>query len=63
MPYTIKHLRKKKCYSVINRKTKKVFSKCTSKINAVKQERLLRALKYNPGFKIKLRNTRKILPK
>jgi len=59
MPYTIRHLRKKKCYSVINRKTKKVFSKCTSLDNAKKQERLLRALKYNPGFKNKLRNTRK----
>ena len=60
MPYTIRHLRKKKCYSVINRKTKKIFSKCTSLNNAKKQERLLRALKYNPEFKKKLRNTRKL---
>ena len=60
MPYTIKHLRKKKCYSVRNRKTKKVFSKCTSLEKAKKQERLLRAIKYNPAFKQKLRNTRKV---
>lgn len=57
MPYTIRYLRKKRCYSVINSKTKKVFSKCTTRQNAQNQSRLLRAIKYNPDFVKKLRNT------
>ena len=56
MPYTVRYLRKKKCYSVINKNTRKVFSKCTTRQNAQKQSRLLRAIKYNPGFVKKLRN-------
>lgn len=59
MPYTVRYLRKKKCYSVINKNTKKVFSKCTTRQNAQKQSRLLRAIQFNPGFVKKLRNTRK----
>jgi hypothetical protein len=50
MPYKIRYLRKKKCYSVINKKTKKVFSKCTTKENATKQSRLLRAIMFNKDF-------------
>ena len=50
MPYKIRYSRKKKCYSVINKKTKRVFSKCTSKKNATKQSRLLRAIMFNPDF-------------
>lgn len=38
------------CYKVSNKHTKKVFAKCTSKINAAKQMRLLRALQYNKQF-------------
>lgn len=56
MPYTVRYLRNKKCYSVINKNTRKVFSKCTTRQNAQKQSRLLRAIKYNPGFVKKLRN-------
>ena len=56
MPYTVRYLRKKKCYSVINSKTKKVFSKSTTRQKAQKQSRLLRAIKYNPDFVKKLRN-------
>jgi hypothetical protein len=50
MPYQIRYNTKKKCYSVLNKKTKRVFSKCTSRTKAKKQSRLLRAIMFNPGF-------------
>ena len=50
MPYRIRYNTKKKCYSVLNKKTKKVFSKCTSLRKAKKQSRLLRAIMFNPNF-------------
>ena len=49
--------RKWKCWTVRKRKTKpnatgrKVFSRCTTKKNAQKQLRLLRALQNNPKFR------------
>jgi hypothetical protein len=48
MPYGIR--RKKNCYSVYNKKTRKVFSKCSTKKNALKQSRLLRAIMFNKDF-------------
>jgi len=56
MPYGIRKI--KKCYSVYNKKTKKVFSKCTTRKKALKQSRLLRAIMFNKDFKT--RTTRKI---
>jgi hypothetical protein len=51
MPYTIRRSRKsKKCYQVVNTKTRRVFSKCSNKSNAKKQMRLLRAIQYNKNF-------------
>jgi hypothetical protein len=50
MPYTIRKVRNKSCYRIINKRTKKVFSKCATKENAAKQLRLLRALQYNKSF-------------
>jgi hypothetical protein len=50
VPYQIRKTYKKNCYRVINKKTKKVFSKCTSRENAIKQDKLLRALLYNKNF-------------
>jgi hypothetical protein len=50
MPYTIRKLRKKPCFKLYNPKTKRVFSKCSSKINVNKQLRLLRAIEYNKNF-------------
>lgn len=50
MPYTIRYHRKKKCYSVLNKITKRVFSKCTSLKKANKQSRLLRAIMFNKDF-------------
>lgn len=52
MPYRIRRLRKtkKNCYQVINPKKNRTFSKCSSKKNAEKQIRLLRAIQYNKKF-------------
>lgn len=52
MPYKSRKVRNKNCYKVYkNDKTKKVFAKCSTKENAVKQMRLLRALQNNKNFK------------
>lgn len=48
MPYTVR--RRKRCFQVVNRKSKRVYSKCTTKTKANKQIRLLRAIKYNKDF-------------
>ncbi len=48
--YVSRKVKKRNCYSVKNGVNKKVFSKCTSKINACKQIRLLRAIRYNKTF-------------
>ena len=50
MPYSIRKVRGKSCYRVINRNTKKKFSKCTTKSRAKSQVRLLNAIKYNKKF-------------
>jgi hypothetical protein len=50
MPYTLRKMPGKSCYRVRNRKTKRIFSKCTSKTRAKKQMNLLRALQYNKDF-------------
>ncbi len=51
MPYTIRKVPRRRCYSVINKTTKRVTAKCTSKKKALKQVALLYALeiksKYN----------------
>lgn len=61
MPYRLQYIPSKNCYSVRKKKkpqsnnTKKngrtVFSKCTTRKQAIKQIRLLRAIIYNPNFK------------
>lgn len=50
MPYTYRKVHRKKCYKVFNTKTKKVFSKCATKTNAIKQLKLLHALQFNKNF-------------
>ncbi len=50
MPYKSRKVPRRKCYRVYNQKTKKTFAKCTSKIKAKKQLRLLRAIQYNEKF-------------
>lgn len=51
MPYKTRKVRGKNCYKVYKPKDKRVFSKCTTKENAIKQMRLLRALQFNKSFK------------
>lgn len=46
----MRKLNNKPCYRVINKKTRRVYSKCSTKENAQKQLRLLRAIKYNKKF-------------
>lgn len=55
MPYIMKKVRGKNCWSVRNKYTKKVFAKCSSKDDANKQLRLLRALEFNKSFKFRPR--------
>lgn len=56
MPYTIR--RRKRCFQVINRKSRRIYSKCTTKSKAQKQMRLLRAIEYNPRFASSVRARR-----
>ena len=61
-PYRMDYIRSQKCYTVKKTKSKKnakprVFSKCTTRKNAIKQIRLLRAILYNPHFKRTLKKT------
>jgi hypothetical protein len=67
MPYrTIKVKSKYNCFSVINTQTKRIFSKCSTRKNASRQMRLLRALQFNKNFvpnsqlKNKKNTTRKV---
>lgn len=50
MPYSVRKVRGKSCFKVYNKKSKRVYSKCTSRENAQKQLRLLRAIEYNKNF-------------
>lgn len=59
MPYTMKKVRGKSCYRVSNRKTHRVYSKCSTKSNAKKQLALLRAIEQNPKFVLRSRSSRK----
>ena len=64
MPYSLRKVRNKSCYRVYKPKSKtgsrKVFSKCSTRKNAVKQLRLLRAIQYNKTFIPINKRTRKI---
>lgn len=50
MPYKTRKVRGKDCYRLMNKNTKKVFAKCSSKKNIEKQLKLLNAIKYNKNF-------------
>ena len=50
MPYATRKVKGKNCYKVFNKKTKRVFSKCSSIKKATKQLRLLRAIQNNKKF-------------
>ena len=64
MPYkTIKVKSKYNCFRVINTQTKRIFSKCSTRKNATRQMKLLRALQFNKNFvpnsKLKTRKNKK----
>ena len=59
MPYIMRKVPRRRCYTVKNKKTKRVMSKCTSKAKATRQMRLLRGIKFNKKFRNKLITTRK----
>lgn len=54
MPYEMRKVPNEDCYKVYKpsakKSKKKVFSKCTTKENAIKQLRLLRAIQFNKDF-------------
>ena len=59
MPYTIRKVRNKNCYSVRTTKSKKLKAKCTTKEKAKKQVRLLTALEVNKSFARKVKARRR----
>ena len=59
MPYRLRKVSGKNCYRITNRKTKKVFAKCTTRAKANRQLRLLRAIQNNKNFVPNARRTRK----
>ncbi len=60
MPYTYRKIRKTNCYKVFNTKTKKIFSNCATKNNAIKQLKLLHALQFNKNFIRKTKSRKNI---
>ncbi len=44
MPYSMRKMPNKQCYRVYNKKSRRVFAKCTSKKRATRQIRLLRSI-------------------
>jgi hypothetical protein len=57
MPYAVRKMPNRNCYKVFNKNTKKIYSKCASRVNAQKQLSLLRGIKYNPIFRSKLKRS------
>ena len=55
----MRKVNKKSCFKVYNKKTRKVYAKCSTKTNAMKQMRLLRAIDNDPKFRARLKKTRK----
>ena len=60
MPYIMRKVSKKPCYSVKNKKSRRIMAKCTTKKKAISQMRLLQGIKFNKKFRDKLRKTRKM---
>jgi hypothetical protein len=58
MPYTLRKVKNKSCYRVVNKTTGKVKARCLTKKNAEKQVRLLHALenKFRMNFLHALEN-------
>ena len=69
MPFRMRKVPHKNCYTVYKRKSaknksgKRVFSKCTTKKNAESQLRLLRAIQFGKNFVPRNVATRKTMKK
>ena len=59
MPYSIRKVRGKNCYTVKNKISNRVMSKCTTYEKGMAQIRFLTALEYNATFRIKQKNRMK----
>ena len=62
MPHSVRKSRGKNCYVVRNKQTRKVFAKCSTKENAIKQSKLLRAIMFNPDFVPRTLKTTRVKP-
>lgn len=51
MPYKTRKVRGKNCYKVYKPSNGKIFAKCTTKEKALRQTRLLKAVRFNKNFK------------
>ena len=51
MPYNIRKVTNKNCYKVYNRKSGRVYAKCSTRKNAYKQISLLRRISSNESNK------------
>lgn len=51
MPYKTRKVNNRRCYRVYNPINKKIFAKCTSKVKAMKQIHLLRAIQNSKKFR------------
>lgn len=61
MPYTIRKVRNKDCYKVVNKINNRIHAKCSTLENAKKQKRLLDAIEYGfkPNRSLKKRSVKK----
>lgn len=59
MPFVLRKVYRRNCYSVKSKKSKRIHAKCTSKKKAQSQIRLLKGIENNPKFRETLRKTRK----
>jgi len=50
MPYRLRKVNGKSCYRVTNKRSRKVFAKCTTRSKARRQLRLLRTIENNKNF-------------
>jgi hypothetical protein len=55
MPYVVRKVSRKNCYSVKGKKKKRTLSKCTTLKKAKAQIRLLNAIDHNPNFVLRKR--------
>ena len=65
MPYTIRKVRNKDCYKVVNKINDRIYAKCSTLENAKKQKRLLDAIdhSFKPKRSVKKRSKKRSVKK